>query len=367
MGMPMMSEAGKAAFMLQKEAGVTPRENALMAYSHKIPYWIPNIFLDLWTVQPVMEVERYFGHDKGEDAWGVEWTYVEEMGAPMPTPGKHLFEDIADWEANVRFPDLESIDWKAHAEDDLRIDMMATGATGQKIYMKDGRSINDPNKLGMAMILNGMFERLHSMMGFDNALMGLASDEDAAYAYFEKAADYKIKFFQKVGEHYPVDIINAHDDYGASDRMLMSPDTWRRLIKPNLKRMVDAVHDMGLIYQHHSCGCIDPIVEDLIEIGVDAWDPVQTGNKNVHADPAKYQNRLTLVGGMDNQKVVDQPDATPEKIIESLTKTTDNLAPQGSYIALPSIADHSRMPIVMEQYFRYDVPFYKNRGLGPWA
>ena len=41
---PMMNEAGKAAFMLQKEAGVTPKENARMAYDHKIPYWIPNIF-----------------------------------------------------------------------------------------------------------------------------------------------------------------------------------------------------------------------------------------------------------------------------------------------------------------------------------
>ena len=149
--------------------------------------------------------------------------------------------------------------------------------------------------------------------------------------------------------------------------MLMSPDTWRHIIKPNLKRMVEAVHDMGLIYQHHSCGCIDPIVEDLIEIGVDAWDPVQTDNMNVHKDPAKYQSRITLVGGMDNQKVIDQPDATPEKIIASLKGTTDNLAPQGSYIALPSIADHSRMPIVMGQYFAYDVPFYKNHQLGPWA
>ena len=70
---------------------------------------------------------------------------------------------------------------------------------------------------------------------------------------------------------------------------------------------------------------------------------------------------------MDNQKVLDQPDVTMEKMIASLKKTTDTLAPQGSFLVLPSIADHSRMPIVMEQYFAYDVPFYKEHKLGPWA
>ena len=364
---PMPNEAMMAAIKLQKEAGVTPRENAMMAYAHKTPYWIPNMFIDQWAVQPAMEIERYFGHDKGEDGWGVEWTYVAEMGAPMPTPGKRLFTEIDEWEKYVKFPDLDSLDWKAKADDDLHIDMMATGATGQKHYLPDGQNVADPLKMGCAMVINGMFERLHAMMGVDNALAGLAEDEDAAKAYFEKAADYKIKFFQKIGENYPVDVIQAHDDYGSSDRMLMSPDSWRRIIKPHLKRMVAAVHDMGLLYEHHSCGCIDPIVEDLIEIGVDAWDPVQTGNTQVHADPLKYKDRITLVGGIDNQKVIDQPDATPEIICASLKKTIDTLAPGGSYVFLPSVADHSRMPIVMGFYMQYGVPFYKERGMGPWA
>lgn len=44
--------------------------------------------------------------------------------------------------------------------------------------------------------------------------------------------DYKIAYFKKIAQYYPVDIINAHDDFGANDRMFMSPDTWRELYTP---------------------------------------------------------------------------------------------------------------------------------------
>jgi len=58
----------------------------------------------------------------------------------------------------------------------------------------------------------------------------------------------------------------------------MSPRTWRRLIKPELARIVAAVKEAGGMFFLHSCGRIMEIVPDLIEIGVDVLDPIQAGS-----------------------------------------------------------------------------------------
>ena len=355
------------AQVLQKMTGVTPYENAMMAYQHKTPYWIPNVFTDFWVVQPAMGGERYVGTKSGTDWFGVEWTYVPEMKAPMPTPGKILFEDIEDWKDYVKFPDLDAIDWEKQAADDFRIDIATTLTAGEKVYLKDGKTIVDPKKMGYAMIINGPFERMHAMMGFENALIALATNPEACEEFISAMTDHKIKFFQKIGKYYGVKIINAHDDYGAMDRMMMSPELWRKIIKPHLKRTVEAVHEMGLIYQHHSCGYIEPIIPDLVEIGVDAIDPLQAGNKNLRALKDKYQTKLTFVGGIDNQGVLEQPDTTLEEKKKACTDAVDLLAPGGSFISYPSVADFDLLPLMLGEYFRYDVPFYKKNKMGPWA
>lgn len=364
-GPAMIINAMKAT-MLQKKTGLTPRENAMLAYQHKTPYWIPCTYTDFWLLQPKMEGERYCGHDRGKDWFGVEWQFVSDIGAPMPVPNQYLFEDIADWKEYVKFPDLEAIDWKKQAEEDLRTDLTATLGAGVRVYTKGGKSIVDPNKLGIAMVLNGMFERMHAMMGVENALVALMEDPESCFEYFSAMADHKIRFFKKIAQYYPVQIINAHDDYGAEGRMLMSPEVWRQLIKPNLKRMVDACHEMGILYQHHSCGYIEPIIPDLIEIGVDALDPLQACNTNIRAIKDTYQDVLTFVGGIDNMGVLEQPNATKAEQLAEYDRATDLLAPGGSFIAFPHVGDFSLIPDQISEHFRYGVPYYKKNGMGPW-
>ncbi|MBR4393854.1 MAG: hypothetical protein IKT07_07485 [Oscillospiraceae bacterium] len=359
-GPGMIINAVKAQ-ILQKRTGITARENAMMAYNHQTPQWIPCVYTDFWLLQPKMEGERYCGHEVGTDWFGVEWTYEPKTGAPMPTQGKQLFDDIADWKKYVHFPDLDAIDWEKQAEEDLRTDLVASLSAGHRIYTKNGKSIVDPNKPGIAMVLNGMFERMHAFMGFENALMALSSDPENCAEYFAAMADYKIKFFRIIGKYYPVQIINAHDDYGFKRSMLMSPDTWRELIKPNLKRMVDAVHEMGLKYQHHSCGYIEPIIPDLVEIGVDALDPLQVCNTNIRALKDQYQDRLTFVGGEDNQDVLEQLGCTVAQQKAEYDRAVNLLAPGGSYVAFPHVADFSLIPTQIEEHFRYGVPFYQKQ------
>lgn len=336
------------------------RENALKAYRHETPDYIPCFLTDFGFIQACPEMERYTGLSRGKDYWGCDWTFEPNTNAPMPTPNTHLFEDISEWHDKLKFPDLDAIDWKMQADKDVHTDFMGLIAGKGITLNEDGSSIYDKDCARLVMVLNGMFERMHACMGFENALMAIATDPKECHEYFKAMADWKIKYFKKIAKYYDVDIINAHDDYGSNDRMFMSPDTWRKLIKPELARMVDACHEEGLIYEHHSCGYIEPIIPDLVEIGVDALDPIQACNIHMGKLKKEYGNKLTFVGGFDNVRAFEAIDATPDTIKAEYRKVIDLLAPGGSYMAFPIGASFDFAGPFLEEHFQYGMNFYQN-------
>lgn len=340
---------------------LTPRENAKVAYAHKIPEYIPCFYTDFIIVQACPSMERYTGQDIGKDYFGVEWTYEPTIHAPMPTPGKYLFESIEGWREGLKLPDLDAIDWEKQADIDIHTDFAAFVAGAGIVPLKDGKSIHDDNKLRVCMILNGPFERMHACMGFENALMALAEDPEECYDFFEAMFNWKIEYIQKIKQYYEVDVINFHDDYGAADRMFMNPELWRELIKPHLKRLVDACHEMGYIYQHHSCGYVEPILEDMAEIGVDAIDTLQACNTHLPELKVKLGNRLTFCGGFDNQHVLDVPGVSPEAVKQEYRRVIDSLAPGGSYIIYPIGGAFEFVGPFLEEHFQYGMNFYGDR------
>lgn len=216
------------------------------------------------------------------------------------------------------------------------------------------------------MVINGPFERLHAMMGFENALIALVSDPDECYEYIKAIEDWEIEYFKKIAKYYNVDVINAHDDYGARDRMFMSPELWRKLIKPHLKRMVDACHEEGIMYQHHSCGYIELIIEDFVEIGVEAIDTLQGGsNKNLVELKNKYGSQITFCGGFDNQGILEAPAVIPEKIKAEYKRVIDDLAPGGSFVVFPITIGFDFVGPLLEEHFQYGMGFYAMGGEQP--
>lgn len=342
---------------------LTPRENALIAYRHGTPAWIPCFYTDIGLFQANPGMERYPGHQTGTDGFGVSWTFEPSIGAPMTTPGSEpVLKDIADWKEVVTFPDLEAVDWEKQAEIDLHTNFVAFAGGAGLIPLENGATCLDGGKLGVCMVINGMFERLHALMGMTEAMCALIEDPESCYEFFGAMADYKIAYFKKIAQYYPVDVINAHDDYGANDRMLISPETFRTLLKPHLKRIVDAVHEMGLIYQHHSCGYIEPIFEDLVEIGVDAIDTLQACNTNLGELKARFGKQITFCGGFDTNGVLDRLDATPEEIKAEYRRTIDLLAPGGSYVVYPIGGTFGFIPHFLEAHFQYGMGFYADPG-----
>lgn len=315
-------------------------EELLRAYrDHEDIGKVLNLLTDFdFTLIPAMK-ERPVNPDGSEgtgcDWFGTYWEYVPEQRASMviDTPDKKVITDITKWREQVTFPDLSQIDWEKEAREDTE-------------------NWDRENKLTMVMLINGVFERSHELMGFEDALIAMYEEPEAYKELLDAICDYKIECIKIIGKYWKPDILNAHDDYGANEQMLMSVGMWEKFFKNNLQRMIDAAHEAGMLYEHHSCGYIAPIFDQLVEMGIDAIDPLQITNP-LRELKDKYQHRITFCGGFDNQGILDKNGVTEEEVRREVRRTYDLLAPGGSYVAYPLVIQKEIFPWMIDEGMKY--------------
>lgn len=231
---------------------MTAKENLLAMYGHKKIEIMPVFGEGEFCVYPVNGFHERPPHNEGGRDWfGCLWEYCDSAMAPAPDPREHVLEDICGWRELVKFPDLDAWDWEKAARED---------------HVADA---DRENQMVNVVVLIGLFERLHVLMGFEEALCALVTDPEEVAAFFDAMTDFKIKLIGKLAQYYKPDLITFHDDWGTQRGPFFAPELWRRLIKPRMKRIIDAAHGHGILFLMHSCGKYDEIVPDIAEIGVD--------------------------------------------------------------------------------------------------
>ena len=310
------------------------KENALLALQHKEPEYFP-ITSDMDTCAPrgvgfIQETSCTTG--VGLDWFGQSWTFEPNIGGANPTPGVHLVPDITRWKEFMQFPDLSKLDWEGYAA-------------------RDTANWDREHKLSRVMVGYGMWERMFSVMDFEDALCALMEEPEACYEFFGAVADHKIRLYDYLIRYYKPDILIMHDDYGSGGGMFMPPQTWRELLKPHLQRIIDSITSKGVMYDHHCCGYFAPILGEIADMGTTA-----TNTMHVCNDPAKLKkeigHKMCFIGGFDTQ-FIDKASSTEEEIRASIRKTIDELAPGGSFIGSCAITNKSRSLICEDEMIRY--------------
>lgn len=309
---------------------IKPRDNVIMAFQHKEPYWIPNSVTDCDIVLQSAVQERYEGKTTGTDEFGLEYIYNGEAKGPVLKPGFQLVENVDKWE-KIKIPDLDKRDWEA-------------------VAARDTASWDRKNRFSIVQLFNGMFERAHMSMGYENVLMGLLTEPEELEGWFRRFTDYRCELIRKIGKYYKPDAVMIFDDYGAKESMMFSPAVFRELIKPQLKRMVDTVHECGMYYILHGCGYYKPIFPDIVELGVDAVHPIQISNDPIELKQL-YGNKITFLGGFDNVNVLDREGCTEEETRREVRRVLTELAPGGSFVAWRSFfCQHPE--VYMDEYWK---------------
>jgi len=293
---------------------MTPRENVMAIYNREQP----DAYIDIMSAvaflpDPVLMADHCAPEGGGEyrDSWGV--TYILAPGAPGPhphvTPENAVIKDITRWREQVKFPALDDLDWsraKATAE-----------------------GVNRQEKLTCVMFAGGIFERSHHLQGMQTALENYMLEPEATAGLLRAIADWKIAYIRQMGREVHPDIIFYHDDWGSKQNLFLPPRLWRELIKPLQKEIADAIHAEGMIYMHHADCICEPIVEDMVEIGIDIWQGCIAQN-----DIVKIQEitggKLAIAGGIDGP-AIDTPLTTEAEIRAEVRRAMDTYLPRGRF------------------------------------
>lgn len=319
---------------------MTAKENQLAMYSHKKIHHMPAPMEGEYCVYPVKGFIENPSVESGSDWFGCEWEFEESAGAAAPVPGKHQLEDICDWREIVKFPDLDHYDWEEAAKKD---------------HMAE---IDRENKMVNVVVLIGLFERLHCLMGFENALCALLTDPEEVEAFFDAMTEFKMKLIDKLAEYYKPDLITFHDDWGTQKGPFFSPDLWREMIKPRMKKIIDKTHEHGILFLLHSCGKYDEIIPEIAEIGVDTLQCMDINDIGKALE--KTEGRMSIQASVHTQDFNARNSAgilTPEIVRETVGKEFREWGKSGRYFPCIFAPANWYEEIVMDEYLKVSAEY----------
>jgi uroporphyrinogen decarboxylase len=190
----------------------------------------------------------------------------------------------------------------------------------------------------------GIFERIWTLRGFENALMDAGGDPDFYGELAAAVAEHQIAILERLVT-LPVDGIMFSDDWGYQRGVLLGPERWRRFLKPHLARMYELVHGAGKVTLSHCCGSIASIMPDLIDIGLDVYESVQpeARDNDPYALKAQFGGAITFWGGLGSQSTV--PHGTPAGIKTEVNRLCQEMGRGGGYILSTAKALQPETPV----------------------
>ena len=265
-----------------------------------------------------------FRPEKGKNIWGASdifGSYGSGRGS-YPLAGA---ETVADIE-NYNWPSPDTLDMEFYGN---RVNGM------------------DPQfplilSLGDLFVLNTMMD----MIGMEDSLVLMMSEPavvEATIAHIESFIMETMKRVMEAHAHKAFAFWFA-DDFSTQRGMMISPDLWRKFLKPTYKRIFDLIKSYNLQVWFHSCGSFKLVMPDLVDMGMDIWETVQAhldGNDPVELKK-KFGDKLSFFGAINCQKTL--PYGSPEDVRKEVRERIRILGKNGGYICGPDHSIQANMP-----------------------
>ncbi len=257
-------------------------------------------------------------HDDYIDSWG--------SGASEIKPGQ-WFPMVHPLAGATTIDEIEAHGWP-DMEDPTRVAHVADQA----------RTLAGENRYAIVATPWLLFplERAFAMQGMDTFLMNMALYPEFAEALLWKLQDVCKQlmgyFLDALGPN--VDIIKIGDDLGTQQSLLMSPDMYRRVLKPIHADWIEFIKDRtDAKLMFHTDGDVFPLIDDFVEMGIDILNPIQTSAgkmSDLEALRDRYGSKIVFCGAIDTQRIL--PLGTPAEIRAEVGRVIDILGPGGGYM-----------------------------------
>ncbi|MBD3241709.1 MAG: uroporphyrinogen-III decarboxylase-like protein [Chitinivibrionales bacterium] len=180
-----------------------------------------------------------------------------------------------------------------------------------------------------------LWERAWILRGMENLMMDLCMYPDFARELFRRIADFNCAVIDQALQRYDFDGVYFGDDWGTQRGLQMGNDMWKEYLYPELKRMYGMARQAGKHVLIHSCGKVDELFDDLVDIGLTCFNPFQPEVMDVWSLLPKYRGKLSFHGGLSTQKTL--PYGTPDDVRDE-TRRLLELGRDGGYIFSPAHA-----------------------------
>jgi uroporphyrinogen decarboxylase len=377
------------------------RERVRIALNHQEPDRVP---IDItYTSKPYLALRRELGLPEQEvrpDVWDIVYPTLDTVqaakcdvfwvGLKSGSNARKFSFDLEEYTTEygvvfrrVKRPDGEwQFEMREHPIKEPKMELIDSFEwpdpldparyNGVEEYVKH---IYETTDLALCARMGGnIWELGHYLTGQEQWLMYVALNPDFCVALLQRAAEVQKVLYRegikRIGKYLSL-IRLGGEDFGTQGGLLISPKMFRTLVKPVLMDVYQSVKgwlaDIGNTdckLMLHSCGGIEPLIEDFIEMGVDVLDPVQTRAKNMNALylKLKYGSRISFHGGIDTQGIL--PFGSADEVAEEVRRKLECFAPGGGYILCPThnvqgdVPGHNVMALLNtgHDYGRYPIP-----------
>lgn len=258
----------------------------------------------------------YVDKEKGlfRDQWGVIRAFGPES-SPYPVEGPlKTAEDIRKYEP----PDPEADG--------------VLGTLPEVVARYKGK------KAITAICRDSLFNPSH-LRGVENYLMDLIDHPKLVHELIDKTLSYDLRVTERMVQA-GLDVVVFGDDYADKNSPLMSPKHFKEFVFPGLKRAVDNAHRAGAYVVKHTDGNIMPILDMIIESGIDAINPLEpAAGMDIARIKHEYGDRVAIIGNIDCGELLCQ--ASTDEVRRVTRATIEVAAPGGGFCLSSSNSIHS--------------------------
>jgi len=319
---------------------ISPRERVWQAIRHQQPDRVPWNFP--YTVPTRIKLENYYGTkdlntaldqhivkfrvrlpykeirpDFEKDEFGVVWnrTVDKDIGVVE----EYLLKD----------PSLEHFEFPNPHHPDRLTALPAFIAA-------------NPDRFRLVSVSFALFERAWILRGMENLMVDMLQNPGFVDDLLDNIMEYDLAILEDVLK-YDIDGVNFGDDWGQQYGLLFGPRLWRRFIKPRIAQLFSLPKKYGKAVFLHSCGKVQELFPELIDLGLDVFNPFQPEVMDPYEIKKQYGTQLCFYGGVSIQRLL--PYGTPGQIRDEVKHLMAEIGRGGGYIVAPSHEMPGDIPI----------------------